>query len=138
MWDIRPTNDGGMIITGKAFKNLVGGFWLLKLDSMGCLTSGCDTLGTDIFEIPMDDNSLAVYPNPAADVLYVQANLTPSTQQATVYLYSIEGKRLESRNIRGNEIALFDLSEYPTGVYLTVLKTGNGLVARRKVVITPR
>ncbi len=76
--DIEFTDDGGFAITGAAYSEDLTedqNFWLLKLDSMGCLIPGCDTLFTSVMELPYDKAGILVYPHPVTTEAIVQITL---------------------------------------------------------------
>ena len=65
--DLNLTLDNGILITGVGYSEIESetqNFWVLKLDSMGCLFPGCDTLGNQIYEVPSIASSISIYPNP--------------------------------------------------------------------------
>jgi hypothetical protein len=82
-WDNRLheivlTDDGGFAIAGAAYSEDLTedqNFWLLKLDSMGCLIPGCDTIVTAIMELPFDKAGILVYPNPVTTEAIVQVEI---------------------------------------------------------------
>ncbi|WP_179317609.1 T9SS type A sorting domain-containing protein [Winogradskyella undariae] len=75
------------------------------------------TLSTDTFE----RNALAVYPNPAKDVLNInyKSNLTGVT------VYNIVGQEVLRRNVEASQLQI-DLSEFTSGVYIVKLFSEEG------------
>ncbi|MBP8823636.1 MAG: T9SS type A sorting domain-containing protein [Flavobacteriales bacterium] len=76
-WDIEPTSDGGMVLTGTTY-NLDSippysnqNMWILKLDSLGCLVPGCQYVGINELAYGLED-ALTAWPNPG----HGQINLT--------------------------------------------------------------
>jgi hypothetical protein len=59
---------------------------------------------------------LKVFPNPAAEVVYVLGDFG-GEERGTVLLLSLQGERLASRLIGSGELVYFDLSNLPTGMY---------------------
>ena len=69
--DVKQTSDGGFILTGVtegiAPPNSQR-LWLVKLDSLGCLVPGCNTVGVQEFESQLQ-SALHISPNPAHEVV---------------------------------------------------------------------
>jgi len=107
-YDVQPTRDSGFICLG--FSHGVNqDFWLLKLDSLGCMGDYCgltdtncyykpypncedDTVGVGgVASIEYQDLRLKVYPNPANDVVYFY----PTSKYAAieqVRIYDAQGR----------------------------------------------
>ena len=71
--DIKPTSDGGFIACG-TYENYFGGIaqatWLVKTDSLGCDTPGCNTIGLDKYP-DLNIADVIVYPNPASQYIII-------------------------------------------------------------------
>ena len=65
-------------------------------------------------EQAFDDLQIIVYPNPTADVLYID-----NAKDNTVRLYSADGRLLQVYNALGDRIEL-NISNYASGVYILV------------------
>jgi len=84
-----------------------------------------------------DDNTLAVYPNPASGSFTCSWSLDePST--VTLTLYDLQGRKirtlLQAKQERGSHTARFNAGTLPSGIFQVVLTTG-GSVAVKKVVL---
>ncbi|QNK78578.1 T9SS type A sorting domain-containing protein [Winogradskyella sp. PAMC22761] len=75
------------------------------------------TLSTDTFE----RNALAVYPNPAKDVL----NINYKSNLSGVTVYNIVGQEVLRRNVEASQLQI-DLSEFTSGVYIVKLFSEEG------------
>lgn len=73
-YDFKPTPDGGFIICGSTW-NATQDAWLIKVDSFGCDTPGCQTADTTGIEAPWsatDKVTVILLPNPMADQSVLQ------------------------------------------------------------------
>ena len=136
-----PTDDGGIIATGTTVTEKEPGpgwyttFWLLKLDSVGCLSPGCDSLDTPVFHMPVEENTFTVYPNPAVDKVFAQAQLPSHVSGAEMKIFSLKGEELAHRTVVGNQIVHFRVGDYPAGMYIVTLEIEQRVVARKKLMV---
>ena len=82
IYDIDFCIDGGYILAGSAFgaeESEGQNFWALKLDSVGCLIPGCDTLDINITEYQYNVGNIEVYPNPVLESAIVRINLNSAS-----------------------------------------------------------
>ncbi len=79
--------------------------------------------------VEMKPPVLQVFPNPAADIVYVMGTYE-GDQSGYVELMGMQGERLAWRTLRSGELIYFDLTNLPSGVY-TVRLEG---IAQRDVV----
>ena len=95
------------------------------------MTGLCATLSATEFQ---KENVFTMYPNPAKDVVNLDYNLTDTN--ATVSIYDVTGRLI-------HEVALdsvsgtreLNVSGYPTGVYLVLVKQGAAVVSSSKLVV---
>ena len=81
-------------------------------------------------ELSIADNrelQIVVYPNPATDVVYINGLLN----KATVEVFSVEGRKIETYTITGNSVLNTNLS---SGMYLFKI-TSEGKTTMKKIVI---
>jgi len=137
--DIIPTSDKGFIACGFVLPEEpdtgVQEVWVIKLDSMGCDTPGCGTVGVSDHARSIDSKSanLHIFPNPAStQIMICSSVLVP---RSSVFIYDLFG-RLQDEIIitKGQNETKLDISAYPPGVYIAVLKDDKGLVSRGKFV----
>jgi hypothetical protein len=70
IYNISTTNDGFLMSGYGVDPNdtvVNQDAWLLKVDSFGCLTPGCQLVGID--NIPFSREEIKIYPNPAKDII---------------------------------------------------------------------
>ena len=142
LYDVIQTADGGYLACGRNIRiNGQARAWLLKLDSMGCLIPGCDTLGIGIglppVQLSLDDN-LQLYPNPASDQLHLLWRVAP--QQAsdigTYQLIGMDGRiALQGQAAGSAGRVLLDVRGLSPGLYTVILQHGLQRVSSQKVVI---
>lgn len=136
--DIEQTSDGGFIITGNAF-DVTSDIWLLKLDSMGCLVHGCDTINGDIEILFSPELQLSIYPNPVFYNKQVQLNYCIATprQNTEIIISDILGRAISTYPVykfpHGN--ILIDITNLSIGIYSTNLYSNNSLISSTKLII---
>ena len=95
------------------------------------MTGLCATLSATEFQ---QENVFTMYPNPAKDVVNLAYNLTDSN--ATVSIYDVTGRLVHEvalDSVSGtNEL---NVSAYPAGVYLVLVKQGAAVVFSSKLVV---
>lgn len=92
------------------------------------------------FGVGIDDAkdlvALQLYPNPATDNIQLSYSLN-STQPVVISLYNLSGSKItelvNETQQAGNYNAAYSLSDYSTGVYMIVLKTGEQTLTRKVV-----
>ena len=95
------------------------------------MTGLCATLRTDEFE---QENVFTMYPNPAKDVVTLQYDL--ALANATVAIYDVTGRLIQ--NVALNSVtgsSELNVSSYPAGVYLVLVKQGAEVVSSSKLVV---
>lgn len=77
--------------------------------------------------------AIAVFPNPAGNELFIQQ--LSDEINCTAQIYNLYGSKVYEFSIpTGQEQTRVDVSSYPSGVYIAVLITDTGILARRKFV----
>ena len=153
------THDGKFVIVTS---QKTGNYWDVLLYKVND-TLGTDTLYTGNyiydslcpFQIPSDTINLAgclvttnitntpppeprtpqlhIFPNPAGDEIYCQLSIVNC--QLSMFIYDLYGRKQDEIIIpKGQEQIRIDVSGYPAGVYMAILKDEKGVVARGKVV----
>lgn len=135
--DIAPTADGGVILAGSGSNNHpeeLRNIWVLKLDSMGCLTPGCDTLGLPVMEFPLNDE-IILYPNPANSFFVLQSGNVVA-EQTIVTLYTLTGE-IVKRQVwdRGTSSLYIRINDLIPGVYVVEISSDNRTVTVQKVIV---
>ena len=140
---ITPTSDGGYIMAGEYFST-PGNIYpegiqtaiAVKVDSLGCLVAGCDTL-VGIAEMPKVDLGLLVYPNPASGTINVVVAEKVSVEKVRVYEVTGRVVLIQSPLIplrQGGAISL-DVSNLKAGMYLLEVETKDGFREVRRLVV---
>ena len=146
LYDIIPTSDHGLIACGYVEPHPPDtgstDTWVIKLDSIGCDTAGCDPT----VWVPEEEkrrggeegNQLVLWPNPARTVLSVKVSGLSSGKSYSLVLYDIFGRSAPTPGPapnRGKGEFLVDVSALPPGLYLVVLKDGLTVKASAKFVV---
>ncbi|HET8962483.1 MAG TPA: T9SS type A sorting domain-containing protein [Chitinophagales bacterium] len=117
--DIELTDGGGIIIAGAAYGEVYEedqNFWVMQLDSVGCLVPGCDSLDVSILPMPFN-NDFIVFPNPANEYCVIQTG-TPLKSNTRIELFSTNGALIKTYQINtGNISATLTLENIPAGMY---------------------
>lgn len=141
MYQYAPSNDTSMMaetilpsatdsFSGYYFPNNNGGiatinycFWeTTNMDNYSCVTVTFDNFFPAGISSPYYAIPLALFPNPAADIVGVGWS-GPSYEN--VNLYSTSGTLIESRDVRNKGGCEFDLTNLPSGIYM-INCTGTG------------
>jgi alpha-tubulin suppressor-like RCC1 family protein len=95
------------------------------------MTGLCATLSTDEFQ---QENVFTMYPNPAKDVVTLQYDL--AVANATVAIFDVTGRLIHDgalNSVTGS--SELNVSAYPAGVYLVLVKQGAAMVSSSKLVV---
>ena len=88
-------------------------------------------LSTPVFQ---QENIFTMYPNPAKDVVTLDYDLTVTN--ATVSIFDVTGRLIQNVALNSfsgtNEL---NVSAYPAGVYLVLVKQGAAVVSSSKLVV---
>ncbi|MCB0771356.1 MAG: T9SS type A sorting domain-containing protein [Flavobacteriales bacterium] len=140
---VQPTSDGGFILTGETWGPMPPNpsrLWLLKLDSVGCLVPGCNTVGVEEFESQLQ-SALHMSPNPASEHLQERLALPEGYRlEGTVQalLLDAQGREVLREQVPTNTTELrgtMDVNGLPTGLYYLHLRDGQKWLAGGKVVV---
>ena len=72
--------------------------------------------------------TISISPNPVTDLFYIKA---PGTTIETVEIYTAQGQKIAQ--VSGNGKNEFDLSRFPSGVYLVQIQLEEGVVVKKVV-----
>lgn len=140
--DVIPTPDNGFLACGKVFPwppdTGTQGAWIIKLDSMGCDTPGC-AIVISIPEEPLQINNDAflIYPNPASSEVRIDIRYSLIDFRSSIFIYDIFGRKQEEIRIPADQNQVrIDVSTYPAGVYIAILKNERSVLGRRKFVVS--
>jgi hypothetical protein len=109
-----------------------------------CNANSCDTLCRDVYigVSGVEETGIAqpkeliVYPNPAADILYLKLQ---SNQQCQVQISDLTGKIVLQKEINqqsGTTLQEINIAHLPIGMYVLTVRDVHGLVGVTKVVVS--
>ncbi|MCF8296860.1 MAG: T9SS type A sorting domain-containing protein [Saprospiraceae bacterium] len=117
LYDVYPTKDNGFIACGQ-----VGGYtvpqsmWVLKVDSFGCDTQGCHTIG--INELVISNHELLIYPNPASEEIIFDFYDFKQGQAIDIVIYNAVGIKVKKESITTNyQTKTLNIRDLKSGIY---------------------
>jgi len=117
-FNILVTSDGGILCNGTTYGNDTTrqNAWIVKLDSLGCLSPGCDT-GVDVFELPIGNATpFILAPNPTSGVFQIQAKNDLIID--AVRVYAMGGALVyNAPNVKSNYVSI-ELNGMSNGPYV--------------------
>ncbi len=147
LYDVSQTVDGGFIATGEVFNappNSLQKVWVLKVDSIGCDTAGCDpTVGIEEEDktIGLYDGrkgGLEVWPNPAGEQIHCRLSIFDCqfSKYYELLIYDIFGRRVEEVLVPVGQVEMrLDVSGYPSGLYFAVVRNKTGVIGSAKFLV---
>jgi hypothetical protein len=143
-YDVLPTNDGGFIAAGVT-RNPVGGpfppgysqdTWVVKVDSLGCIVPGCNSVGISDQATNLLD-ALTLFPNPAHGQATVQLTLPPSVARLPLELslVGMDGRVVLRERIAGNGRHQLALQGVSAGVYHVHVASGGRWLTGAKLAV---
>lgn len=126
----------GMVEDGEGEWNNSGYTWLLRLDSMGCFTPGCEgeTLN-EVFTTKTEEliinifGNIVVCPNPANDAINI--SVPEGFVAANAEVFDVIGKRVM---VLDQEYEDINISHLETGIYFVVVRDRIGKMLKGKFV----
>jgi hypothetical protein len=143
LYDIIYTADNGLIACGYVVPNPpdTGSVdtWVIKLDSIGCDTAGCDPT---VWIVEEDEKirgreaeRMVIWPNPARDVIHVHMDTwthMPFPKDVTLTIYDIYGRTITAQTptilpscsptvLPSSQEITIDVSGYPPGLYIITI-----------------
>jgi len=138
--DVVLTDDGGFLAVGWQWHNNGGLFyqnaWLLKMDSMGCDTAGCDIYDAIAQMQIRPKINMKIYPNPASDYFRISADGVEQLRNLQLIIYDMQGKTIRKIKFDNNNIdELIDTHELKPGVYSISLYASDLLLEAQRITI---
>jgi len=138
LMDVKQTNDNGLIGCGVVIPVTPDtgtvDIWVMKMDSVGCLEAGCDTIVglAEINKNPM--HGFRVFPNPASNELTIAIDEESSSNSDVkiVTFYGITTKEITIP--AGSKSVSIDISSWKTGVYFAAFNNGKKVSSVKFVV----
>ena len=119
IWDLAPTSDNGFIICGSQKDYATGTgvtAWVVKLDSMGCDTPGCETVSIE--RALMNLTQLGVYPNPASETISITIPNTLTFHTNRIIIYNTLASKVKEIEITKNsELVKLNIEDLSPGTY---------------------
>ena len=141
LFDVKPTSDGGLIACGDIHPHPPDtgnqDAWVIKLDSIGCDTPGCDTT-VAIPEIAYKntEDELYIYPNPARNVLNIQYSITNDECRRIISIYDNFGRKVKEIKVpKGQQQLNVNVSNWHNGLYVAVLRNNKKFIAKQKFMV---
>jgi hypothetical protein len=135
-YDFVPTSDGGFVVCGNVRDVYNGSFddmWIVKLDSLGCDTPGCQLNSTE--EIGDRGQGIEIYPIPFGVKMHVE--LPEEYGGGMLVMYDVQGRKAMETIVpesHGKQTFTIQTPDLKSGMYLVELTGKDGRVWRRKVV----
>ncbi|MCH8903389.1 MAG: T9SS type A sorting domain-containing protein [Bacteroidetes bacterium] len=138
--DIQSTPDGGFIICGDASKNSQGlggnDFWLIKVDSFGCLVPNCIS---SIATQPKSNLNINVFPNPFSHSTILTISTISSelakNENYILNIYNVLGTRVREIDVINLDQVIIEKRNLKSGIYFLELLGDKGTRATGKIVI---
>jgi len=133
--DLKPTLDGGFIACGyfiNYYQPFTQSGWLVKTDSMGCDTPGCNTIG--IHEYPdLNISDVNVYPNPAYQFINVDVKQS-SFKSVFFELFDCYGRRVREVKLKKPSQTI-SLAGTNNGMYFYRVRRKGQVLAKGKLLV---
>jgi hypothetical protein len=134
LYSIEKTYDGGYITCGGVMNQPQAKAWVLKTDSLGCLSPGCGSVingtptvisGIKTQQTNEVGQNIIIYPNPANNILNVEMLNLASTGSATkLEIINSLGQVLSIIEL-SNQTSTININELPSGLYQLKLNEGS-------------
>ena len=134
--DLIKTSDGGFLVCGDYIQyapNVVPqSSWIVKLDSLGCDTPGCQFISIEERVLGMKE--LEMFPNPFSEIMHVV--LPEGFSGGKLVMYDVQGKKAMETEVPANwgqQNFALETPDLKPGVYLVELVGEDGGVWRKRV-----
>ena len=144
LYDLCLAPDGGYVMVGKTDTWDSPDFaWVIKVDSFGCDTPGCNSVGIIEPKMPFKNEALVIYPNPATLEIHIDIRSFDFVQEMyskpeirySIFIYDMFGRKQDEVQMpEGQNGVRLDVSDYPVGIYIVALKSDQGIWGRSKFV----
>jgi hypothetical protein len=146
LYDVIETPDNGYLACGMVYPyppdtGSVDG-WVIKVDSLGCEAPGDCWVGIKPENL-LINNGFDLYPNPAEQQTEIKLRITCLTGRQADYelririrLFDLYGREVKNVILpRGQTEYRLDVSGLPSGLYMTVVESGENIIGREKLVV---
>lgn len=109
--------------------------YIVRLDSMGCIVPGCDTL-VSVAEQSIEKLAVGLYPNPATDVLNIHFENAAQHERSTFEIYDLSGQLIKSwQSYLPSATYQMNIIDLPNGSYLLRVLNEDGQFVQEKFVV---
>ena len=126
------TSDGGFLSAGFTLDTIDGRITqdalLIKVDSNGCLVSGCNIVG--INTDPAWSSKIHMYPNPSNGNLHLE-NCIPNS---LLKVYNLQGQ-VQFSSLLVSNMETINLESYPSGLYIIQIQNEQGIYFQEKLLL---
>lgn len=81
------------------------------------------------------ETGMKIYPNPSTEYTMVEIYLKNNVS-AELIVYNLLGAESQKQKVSNMDVITIDTKTFSNGIYLFVLKTENGMVEKKKVIIS--
>jgi hypothetical protein len=149
LMDVALTQDGGFIATGEVWDddppNGLQKIWVLKVDSIGCDSAGCDTtvgINEHHGSLEVSENrELIMWPNPVKDQLHMRMNMVDGRfyRNLVMEIYDIFGNKVMTPILKSIAESGIDwtinVSTYSPGIYIAIIKENQIIMQSAKFIV---
>lgn len=149
LYDVAVLPDQSMLCVGGGYGDDLSedfNFWLLKLDSMGCLVPGCDTLDNSVLEYTSGQQEIQVFPNPISNegIVQISTQNNLSLTPISYHVFSLDGKQMlvqylsaaiVSRDINSVRFPIH-VSQLQDGFYMLQVLFEDNNTFEEKIIVT--
>lgn len=137
--DVIQVSDDGFLASGWVYPlppdTGTQDAWVIKVDSFGCDTPDCQLVKveeiTDVINEP-----LMIYPNPANCEIQIDIRYSLLDTRYSIFIYDLYGRKQDEVIVpAGQERIRVDVSSYPAGIYIAVLRDKKRVFGRGKLVV---
>jgi len=135
-FDVALTSDGGFIFSGLVSGGDAGNQdgWLVKTDSLGCDTIGCEGSLT-VKNESEEYKNFSLYPNPANEFIIISYNNNEKFCNNRVVVTDLLGKVIDSIVLTTNSSVNYSTQNLSKGVYFFKLLDDEKTIESKRVVI---
>jgi Secretion system C-terminal sorting domain len=138
LYDVDTAHDKGFVMTGQHANveppSSIQRIWLVKVDSCGCDTAGCDPT-VNIREPESENVGIEIFPVPANETINILSALLKH-HVCKIQIYDLFGRKQKEIMLpEGNDSAEIKVADLKAGLYVLQLSASNGTILNRKIVV---
>ncbi len=135
LYDVLQMPDGGFAAAGTVFGTFqfstIEQSWLLRVDSMGCLVSGCNPYVAGIKQVTLNKEEIKIYPNPSNGKLFIEGS--DFIEGSELKICDVLGKELRSEKLKTEKTEL-NIAELSNGIYFIKVMKNDKVVFTQKLI----